>query len=51
MHIVDYRVIENEKDILPAAEDFAYRNCDRQENPNSQYHGNINISHRKPLSN
>lgn len=51
MPIVDYRIVEKEKDILPTAEDFAYRNCDRQENPNGQYHGNINISHRKPLNN
>lgn len=51
MHIVDYQIVEKEKDILQAAEDFAYRNCDRMENPNGQYHGNINISHRKPLNN
>lgn len=51
MHIVDYRIVEKEKDILQAAEDFAYRNCDRMENPNGHYHGNINISHRKPLNN
>ena len=45
MHIIDYQVIKNEKDILPAAEDFAYRNH------GAKYHGNINISHRKPLNN
>lgn len=51
MHIVDYQIVEKEKDILQVAEDFAYRNYDRMENPNGQYHGNINISHRKPLNN
>lgn len=45
MHIVDYQIIEKEKDILPAAEDFAYHNH------GGEYHGNINISHRKPLNN
>lgn len=51
MHIVDYQIVEKEKDILQVAEDFAYRNCDRMENPAGHYHGNMNISHRKPLSN
>lgn len=51
MHIVDYQIIENEKDILQAAEDFAYRNCDRMENPDGHYHGNMNIRRIKPFNN
>ena len=51
MRITDYRIIENEKDILPTAEDFAYRNCYPKENPDGHYHGNLNISHREPFNN
>lgn len=51
MHIVDYQIIENERDILTAAEDFAYRNCDREENYGGDYHGNMHISQREPFVN
>lgn len=51
MHIVDYQIVEKEKDILQAAEDFAYRNCDREENYGGDYHGNMHISQREPFPN
>lgn len=51
MHIVDYQIVEKEKDILQAAEDFAYHNCDREENYGGEYHGNMHISHREPFTN
>lgn len=51
MHIVDYQIVEKEKDILHAAEDFAYRNCDREENYGGDYHGNMHISQREPFAN
>ena len=51
MHIVDYQIVEKEKDILQVAEDFAYRNCDREENYGGDYHGNMHISHREPFAN
>lgn len=51
MHIVDYQIVEKEKDILQAAEDFSYRNCDRTENPDGHYHGNMNIRRMQPFNN
>lgn len=51
MRIDEYQIIENEKDILKAAEDFAYRNCDHAQNPGGHYHGNMYISHCKPFAN
>jgi hypothetical protein len=52
MHIVDYQIVENEKDILPTAEEFALYNSDQEEGGyGGKYHGNMNINHREPFAN
>ena len=42
-HAIDYITVNNKKDILPAAEEFAYWNVDEGENPSRSYHGNLRV--------
>lgn len=47
-HAVDYITVAKRSDISKAADNFAARNVDRQENPSGFYHGNLTI-HDKPI--
>ena len=42
-HAIDYIVVDKKKDILPAAEDFAFYNVDRYENPSGSYHNVLDV--------
>ena len=42
-HVIDYIVVDKKEDILYAAEDFAFYNTDREENPSGRYHGTLTI--------
>lgn len=42
-HAVEYFTVKNRKDIMGVAENFAFRNTDREENPHGGYHGNMHI--------
>lgn len=42
-HATDYIVVNKKKDILPAAEDFAFYNVDRHENPSGRYDNVLDI--------
>lgn len=48
-HAITYMTVENEKDIMPAAFEFAYDNVDEKEDPSRSYHGNLKIHHISPL--
>lgn len=41
---------KEKKNILPMANEFAYYNCDRYENPDGTYHGNMKIFENKIFS-
>lgn len=43
MHAIDYMVVEKRSDIMKYAEQYAFNNVDRQENPSGSYHGNMTI--------
>ena len=47
-HAIDYIEVDKRSDIWKAAEKFASRNVDREENPSGSYHGNLHI-HDKPI--
>ncbi len=42
-HCTDYIVVDNKKDIMGAAQDFAFYNTDRYENPSGRYHRKIDV--------
>lgn len=42
-HMIDYIPVDTHDDILPAAQEFAHVNVDRQENWDGSYHGNMTI--------
>lgn len=42
-HAIQYFTTEKKKEILSIAEEFAYYNVDRQENPTGSYHGRMTI--------
>lgn len=41
---------KEKKNILPMANEFAYYNCDRRENPDGTYHGNMKVFENKIFS-
>lgn len=42
-HAIDVGVVDNKKDIMIYATDFAFYNTDRNENPAGSYHNNLEI--------
>lgn len=42
-HATNYIVVDKKKDILPAAEEFAFFNVDRYENPSGRYHNVLDV--------
>ena len=42
-HIIDYYTVETRNQIMKIANEFAYYNVDRCENPSGSYHGNMTI--------
>ena len=42
-HAITFEVVENRKDIMAVARNFAFYNTDRGENYNGSYHGNMTI--------
>ena len=42
-HAINYITVNKRNEIWPAAEDFAFYNTDRGENPSGSYHGNLKI--------
>lgn len=48
-HVVEYIEVESKQDIWSEAEEFAYYNVDRDENPTCSYHGNLTIHDITPL--
>lgn len=42
-HAVDYFTVEKRSEIIPSAEEYAFYNTDREENPCGSYHGNMTI--------
>ena len=47
-HAVDYITVDKRSEIMPAAEEYAFYNTDRGENPHGTYHGNMHI-HDSPI--
>ena len=48
MHTISYITVEKRSDIMKAAQEFAYYNVDRIENPSRSYHGGMTI-HDTPV--
>lgn len=42
-HAIEYFSVSDRKEIMQTAEEFAYYNVDRQENPSGDYHGTMTI--------
>lgn len=42
-HAIDYFITDKRSDIMKIADDFAYCNVDRYENPDGRYHGRMTI--------
>lgn len=42
-HSISFIIVDNKKDIMAVAKDYAYWNVDEQENPSRSYHGNMHI--------
>lgn len=42
-HAIEYFTVNDRKEIMRTAEEFAYYNTDRQENPSGSYHGDMTI--------
>lgn len=43
MHAINYETVTKRENIFPVAEEFAYYNVDREENPSGSYHGQMTI--------
>lgn len=43
MHAVEYFTVANKSDIMRTADEYAYYNTDRGENPSGDYHGQMTI--------
>lgn len=42
-HCTDYIVVDKKKDIMGVAQDFAFYNTDRHENPSGRYHNSLDV--------
>ncbi len=42
-HCTDYIVVDKKKDIMEVAQDFAFYNTDRYENPSGRYHNSLDV--------
>lgn len=42
-HVTDYIIVNKKENIWAEAEDFAFYNTDREENPSGSYHGTLTI--------
>lgn len=42
-HCTDYIVVDKKKDIMGVAQDFAFYNTDRYENPSGRYHNSLDV--------
>ena len=47
-HAVDYITVSKRSEIMKAADEYAFYNTDRGENPSGTYHGNMHI-HDRPI--
>lgn len=48
-HIIDYITVKKKEEILPAAAQFTFENCDRQENPSGRYPNHQMHIHETPI--
>lgn len=47
-HAIGHLVVSKRSEIMRAAEEYAFRNTDRCENPSGSYHGNMHV-HDRPI--
>ncbi len=48
-HAFSYLVADKRSEIIPEAENYAFRNVNREENPSGSYHGNMTICDSHPI--